>query len=537
MTTMVMVATAGGAQAPSCAVARGAVVPLGMSGARIASVTIVTEPPRVAPRALERVIHGRTRPGVIRRELLFAAGDTVDTLRVAESMRRLRSLGLLDDAYVEARRCSATTAGGDGGGPVDIRVVTRDAWSTTPVVRLRGSSASVGVNERNALGSGVALRATAQDDGGRLGVATSARAPGLPWSGAAVEVGGVAYRNGGTWFGAVGPRSAWPTERWIVDGRLAESEQEPRSQPGAHFQRGSSSLFVGRRVGDTARQSSYLLAGAEGERADLTLANGAAPVVGPRFVHRDYAGLALGAVRASARFDTVSWLLPGSGVADVPRGTEGAMTLGAGRDRMAGRTAGHVDLWTGRAFSRPGSGSVAVGDVWASGYFGDELLSASTVRGSLVLLRQAPRGLWTFRVAGERLMRPDPDVHALALLDPAAAALPRPSRFAEAAFAASAERDVHLRAVTGSLGVDGALFAAGSFHWDPTLSGSNDNLGVAVVGAGLRLAPWHTPRNTIRLDVGMPLIRTPGVRSRPYVAISVVPWPLLGRERDGRRLP
>jgi hypothetical protein len=58
-----------------------------------------------------------------------------------------------------------------------------------------------------------------------------------------------------------------------------------------------------------------------------------------------------------------------------------------------------------------------------------------------------------------------------------------------------------------------------------------------VLGAGLRLAPWHSPRATLRLDVGVPVLHTSGVRGRPYVALSIVPWPLLDRGRDGHRLP
>lgn len=544
MATTVMVAAAARvAGAQTCIASRRALAPAALTGLRIRSVEVVTQPPPLGRLSPARLLpHTPTRPAVVERELLFAAGDTVDTLRIAQSMRQLRALGIFDDARVEGRRCvgarDGTRPDSTTAGDVALRVVTRDLMSVTPVVRVRGSSAAVGVDERNALGSGVALRGVVQSDGNRVGVAMAAHAPGLPWPGAAAELGAVQYANGNSWYAGVGPRGAWPTAPWIVDGRVAGSEQRPRNEPGTLFQRRSSSLLVGRRVHDPGGAASYLLAGGESDRADLSLLGGDAPV-GPRLVHRDYVGLAAGAMRASTQFDTVSWLLPDSGsVADVPRGTEGELLIGAGRDRIGQQRAGHADLWLGHTLSRPGAGTIVAADLWASGFFGDDQLSASTVRSSLVMLRDAPHGLWTMRLAGERLMRPDPDVRALALLDPAAAAFPRPAgRLAEMAVAASAERAVHLRALTRSLGVDGALFAATSFRWDPTAAGRADDLGATVVGFGLRLAPWRRAGNTVRLDVGVPVLHTAGVRSRPYVALSIVPWPLSNRTRDGRRLP
>src|SRR5919201_5364364 len=93
------------------------------SGAPIRSLRIVTlaMTPMPGPVHLFDNLHVRTRASTIRRQLLFAAGDTVDTLRVAESLRRLRRLRYLADAAVEARRCGA-----DGG--VDVTVTTRDVW-------------------------------------------------------------------------------------------------------------------------------------------------------------------------------------------------------------------------------------------------------------------------------------------------------------------------------------------------------------------------------------------------------------------------
>ena len=134
------------------------------SGRRIRSVSVAGERPRSRSR-LGDAATPATRPATIRRELLFAAGDTVDTLRVAESLRRVRALGYVDDVRVEARTC-------DGAGGVDLTVVTRDAWSVTPIVRLRPRAATVGLAERNLLGTGRAARVAVES--GPYGVGGSA---------------------------------------------------------------------------------------------------------------------------------------------------------------------------------------------------------------------------------------------------------------------------------------------------------------------------------------------------------------------------
>ena len=56
-----------------------------LSGRPIAAVHVVTADPDPlpGPAAHLGVLHVRTRPSTVRRELLVAAGDTVDTLRVA----------------------------------------------------------------------------------------------------------------------------------------------------------------------------------------------------------------------------------------------------------------------------------------------------------------------------------------------------------------------------------------------------------------------------------------------------------------------
>src|SRR5207237_7007382 len=109
------------------------------------------------------------------------------------------------------------------------------------------------------------------------------------------------------------------------------------------------------------------------------------------------------------RFDTVSWLAPGGTLIDLPRGVESELLIGTGRDERAGRPASHIDGWAGRVWA-PSRGAVVLGDVWGSGYVGDDLLRASTVRASLTGVHHASEGLWAVRLGGERLIEPHPDV-------------------------------------------------------------------------------------------------------------------------------
>src|SRR5689334_15300003 len=93
------------------------------AGSRIGSIRIVTQSPPGFPglaSALDN-LHVRTREATVRRQLLFTAGDRLDTLAVGESVRRLRHLRYLRDVELRGVRCA--------NGPVDLVVSTRDDWS------------------------------------------------------------------------------------------------------------------------------------------------------------------------------------------------------------------------------------------------------------------------------------------------------------------------------------------------------------------------------------------------------------------------
>src|ERR1700716_3056639 len=115
---------------PGCTAFTSAVTLGALSGHRIDSVDVQTAQPDLGRFSALTRIRRRTQPEVIRRELLFAPGDSVDTLRVAESLRRLRQLAFLEYARVDAHECETPT------GPIlSLQVVTRDAWTARPEVR------------------------------------------------------------------------------------------------------------------------------------------------------------------------------------------------------------------------------------------------------------------------------------------------------------------------------------------------------------------------------------------------------------------
>src|SRR6266550_8286798 len=132
-----------------CSISRSEVTLGPLSGHRIDSVAVITSSPNLGRRGRDIAkMHVRTRPEIIRRELLFAVGDSVDTLRVAESLRRLRKLQFLESAHVEGRQCASPT-----GEALSLHVVTRDSWTTRPDIKT-GTSPRVGLSEHNLLGTG-----------------------------------------------------------------------------------------------------------------------------------------------------------------------------------------------------------------------------------------------------------------------------------------------------------------------------------------------------------------------------------------------
>lgn len=101
---------------------------------------------------LANALHIRTRASVIRRSLLVAPGQLYDSARVAESERALRALGVF--RYV---RVDTTRLGAGEEGPLALKVVTADGWSSKPQANYSTAGGDqtweVGFIEENFLGT------------------------------------------------------------------------------------------------------------------------------------------------------------------------------------------------------------------------------------------------------------------------------------------------------------------------------------------------------------------------------------------------
>jgi hypothetical protein len=121
---------------------------------------------------LLNALHADTRPHVIRRELLFAAGEPYDEARVAESERNLRSLRLFRDVAIDTVRTDSGLV---------VRVHTLDAWTTTVNFGVRSSGSQsvfdASVSEANFLGTGTEAALTYVNDPDRSAILVGFDAP------------------------------------------------------------------------------------------------------------------------------------------------------------------------------------------------------------------------------------------------------------------------------------------------------------------------------------------------------------------------
>lgn len=122
-------------------------------------------------RALFRLanrLHVRTRESTVRDELLFEVGDRWSERRARETERALRALHILDPQRIETPR---------DGDSVRVRVITRDAWTTSPEFNVESGGGetfgSMSLGERNLLGLGKSVEVAYRDD--PAGITRSAR--------------------------------------------------------------------------------------------------------------------------------------------------------------------------------------------------------------------------------------------------------------------------------------------------------------------------------------------------------------------------
>jgi hypothetical protein len=528
-----------GQNSPECTVLKSEVTLGPVSGHRIDSVLVETAKPQLGRFAtLVEKLHVRTRPDVIQRELLFAQGDTVDTLSVAESLRRLRKLSFLDYARVEARQC-ATQAGEI----LSLTVVTRDSWTTRPDIRASSTSPRIGLTERNLLGTGRTVGIDLASRNGTLGIGFSTSDAFGFGTGMTTRAQVHQYSDGSTRSISLARRQATLTDKWRGELDLYDQQYEPRSALSDNFERTGAELLGGIRL--TPRRSAhafYLLAGVESENTALVAAQNA-DVVGPIRIDRHFTGPQLGVAVVSAFYDTLTWLVPGGAVVDVPRSVEGELLVGVGRGSVVARdTAGpteighadfmtHYDGWLGREWLPTRRGRI-VGDLWASGYSRAGQWQSSRTRAAISAEHAASNGVWRLSIAGEHLRDPDPDVRALGIYDRALAFVPRRMRLAESALSLSVERTRHLKSF-GSEVLDASVFGAASRRWDPASSANpSDGFAVSVAGLGLALVPRRPGAATVRLDYGVPVFATSGFPRKPRFSIMIVPWLETSRNRE-----
>jgi hypothetical protein len=511
-----------------------------LSGHRIDSVLVETANPTLGRLAhLVGKMHVRTHTDVIRRELLFAPGDTVDTLQVAETLRRLRKLPFLDYARVDASQCT-----GQSGETLVLNVVTRDSWTTRPDIKASASSPRIGLTERNLFGTGrtVSLGLVSHNRSLGAGITTS-DAFGFG-TGLTTRAEFQRFSDGTIRALSVGRRHASVTDRWIGRLDLYDQRLEPRGPLADNFERTGGELLGGLRI--TPRFYShavYVLAGVESEYSSLIAAPNA-DIVGPVRVDRRFTGPQLGLSVLSANYDTLTWLLSGGAVVDVPRTFEGELVVGVGSGSVTTRDIDgsvstntsnfmtHYDGWVGREWL-PTRRSRIVTDLWASGYSRAGGWQSSRLRAAIAAEHAASKGLWRLTIAQEQLNDPDPDVRALGIYDRALAFVPDRIRLAESALTVSLERTRHIRSIGSSLELDGSLFGAFSKRWDPAPSSTSaEDFTVGVAGLGLSLSPRRPGRGTIRLDYGFPLTGTPGITRAPRFSLTIFPWLESSRHRE-----
>ena len=533
--------TTSGAQAIRCDTLHSEVTLGPLSGERIDSVAVETAAPRLGKlaRAIGR-LHVRTRANVVQRELLFAVGDTVDTLLVAESLRRLRALPIFERAQIQARRCTVGATQS-----LALSVLTRDSWTSRPDLKAGSSSSRVGLTERNLFGTGRTMSLDLVSHNGSIGGGTTVLDDFGFGTGVTTRAQYQRYADGSIRGVLLSHRAATLSDPWRASLDVSDQRYEPRGTLTDNFERTSAELLAGVRL--TRRRAAhaiYALGGLASEYGSLVAAPNA-EIVGPTRVDRHFTGPEIGAAIVATRYDTLTWLFDNGSVVDVPRGFEGELVIGIGRGTVNASEMGspvpdvarpnfmtHYDAWLGREWL-PDRRSRIVSDVWFAGYSRAGDWRSSHMRAAISAEHAASNGIWRLTGASEQLNDPDPDVRALAMYDRALGFVPKRARLAESAFALSVERTRHLHAVGSALEIDGSMFGALSKRWDPSPGASaQEDLSVGLVGVGLSVAPRRSGRATIRLDYGLPVIGSAGISRSPRLNITLLPWLEAGRRRD-----
>ncbi|HEY8310911.1 MAG TPA: hypothetical protein VIG47_10165, partial [Gemmatimonadaceae bacterium] len=494
--------------APRCDTVVSRTTAAALSGMRIHSVTVKSAAPAILPGAAGRAVshlHRTTRVATILRDFPIAAGDTVDTLVVGESMRRLRQRPYLANAELAGVSCGSN-------GEVDVTIVTTDKWSLNPSFAAQANSSYGGVEERNLFGTGRAGSLSLATREGRVGGALGYTDPFLLNLPLYLRMRLAEYGDGDEVRARIRNADQSVSDVWrysFAIARYRRDTQKAEAFGGASvlvaqaFHREGAFLIVGHRIGEVGSSANSILFGFDFERASLNAPDNSL-TVGPKLVERRYHGPTIGLARRAAVFDTVSWLAERQLLVDVPLGVEMEGLLSGGREDVSRSAAAFGSLWVGRMWV-PREESLASLDFWSSGYRIGHRSNYDAASSRALMSYYTRRGgaLYTVHFAAEKLVNPDPDVRALETYDPTLSLIPSVYRLSENAAAAEFERATHLHSPIRAFNVDAAIFTAASYRTASALS-QHDHFGVAAVGAGLRLIPGSQGSGSLRLDVLYP---------------------------------
>ena len=533
-----------------------------MSGRIVSDVNIVTRDPALGPGplALVKAAHVQTKEWAVRQMLGVEAGRPLDTLELAEGIRRLRASREFDHVTLERQGCRDSDS-------VDLRLVTQDVWSAGVDARLTASStASITITEKNFLGTTRSVGAGIALADHRLGFTLRFKDPTLFHGRALLGARYNAYSDGrasGVSFEtrSLDPRPLWrlwvdvsrshrsvrrdssltvtprPPDSTALDSTVVlDSLYQPINQ-GYDLHRQVTSVLVARRLFVVAERGVYALGGVENIRDDLHVAP-EKRVLGAQDVTRWFSGTSVGLGVKSVNYGQVFWYASRGDPLDIPMGFELETVMSIGREKWSNRPMQHFDVWGGRAWN-PAESVVATTDVWASGFRSDSGTANGVLRVAGDLVIKARGGFWIVHTAMEKITNPDPDEHALASDDPIRLVVAPRSHLSESARILYLERSIRLGSELFARPLAIAVFGAGSKRTG-TLDPNFDELvatSAAVAGLGLRLLPRGPSDGTLRLDFGHTLDNSPLVSQRWYVTAGFAAAFGANRRRNGWNRP
>lgn len=155
-------------------------------------------------------LHMVTRPEVIRREILFREGDSLDAGRLRESERLLRGRGIFESAGIAVEE-------GDSGAVVKVR--TQDLWSFSLIldmdIQADLSSVTIGMSDANLLGTGNLLGWTQVFSSDQDQFLARASVPRIPPTRAGAAGYYLDQEDARSWYAGIARRIETPYDRWI----------------------------------------------------------------------------------------------------------------------------------------------------------------------------------------------------------------------------------------------------------------------------------------------------------------------------------